>query len=85
MGNVALDSNAHYPPEQCSSSISVRLFIFLNLICISLFLLLFRFMKQRLSRSVSKRAGANLSQFGPPNLDLPLAMGLQCLQMYLDV
>ena len=58
---------------------------FLNLICISLFLLLFRFMKQRLSRSVSKRAGANLSQFGPPNLDLPLAMGLQCLQMYLGV
>lgn len=36
-------------------------------------------------RSVSRRAGANLLQFGPPNLDLPLAMGLRCLQMDLDL
>jgi hypothetical protein len=63
---------------------SVRLFIFLNLICVSLFLFLFRFMKHCLSRSVSKRAGAKLLQFGPANLDPPLAMGLRCLQMYLD-
>jgi hypothetical protein len=32
-------------------------------------------MKQRLSRSVSKSAGANLLQFGPPNLDLPPSDG----------